>query len=162
VLVDAELAGVRAHPRERRLRRLPHHLAELPGDAKPAAARIRRRLDEEHVAAGGGVGEPGRDAGLGGALAHLAREAPRPQPLAETLLVEADLLRLPLRDLRRRLPADVGDPALEVANARLARVLADDRAQERRRDRELRALEPVRRQLLGDEVAPRDPELLLL
>ena len=28
-----QLAGVRAHPRERGLRRLLHHLAELPGDA---------------------------------------------------------------------------------------------------------------------------------
>ena len=75
-----ELRGVRAHPRERRLRRLLHHLAELARDRQLALARIRGRLDEEHVAADGGVGEPGRDAGIGRAPAHLAREPPRPEP----------------------------------------------------------------------------------
>ena len=37
-----ELARVRAHPRERGLRGLLHHLAELAGDLQPALARDRR------------------------------------------------------------------------------------------------------------------------
>src|SRR5690606_13267760 len=45
--------GVGAHPRERRLGRLLHHVAELAGEAQPhvLAARHRSRLDEQDVAA---------------------------------------------------------------------------------------------------------------
>ena len=60
--VDAERLRVRAHPRERRLRRLLHHVAELAGQREVALARVRGRLDEEDVAADRGVREPGRDA----------------------------------------------------------------------------------------------------
>ena len=72
--------GVRAHPRERRLRRLLHHVAELAGDRQLALARVGGRLDEEDVAADGRPGEPGRDARVGGALARVGREAARPEP----------------------------------------------------------------------------------
>ena len=128
--VEAQLLRVRAHPRERGLRRLPHHVAELSGDRERALARVRGRLDEEDVAADGRVGEAGGDPGLGGALARVGREAARPEPLAGPGLVDLDARRAVLGDLARRLAAQVGDSPFEVADARLARVLADDDAQD--------------------------------
>src|SRR5881628_1192122 len=49
---------VRAHPGERRLRRLLHDVAELAGQCQRALALHPRRLDEEDVAARRGPGEP--------------------------------------------------------------------------------------------------------
>ena len=79
-LGDPELLRVGAHPRERCLRRLLHHLAELAGDRQLALAGVRLRLDEEDVAAGSGVREPGRDTGIRSASSHLAGETARPEP----------------------------------------------------------------------------------
>src|SRR6476660_1365195 len=110
-------------------RRLLHDVAELAGDGQVSLARIRGRLDEEDVSADGRDGQPGGNAWVGGALADLAREAPWPEPLAHLLLVDSDL-RLPaFCDLTGGLAAQVGDPALEVANAGLACVLARDQLQ---------------------------------
>src|SRR5207247_7395884 len=111
-----------AHPGERRLRGLLHHLAELARDRELALARVGGCLDEEDVAADGREGEAGRDARVGRALTRVGREAARPEPRAHALLVGLDALRLPLGDLARGLAAEVGDPALEIADARLARV----------------------------------------
>ena len=44
-------AGARLDERQRRLRALLHHVAELPGEDQLAAAGHARRLDEEDVAA---------------------------------------------------------------------------------------------------------------
>ena len=93
--------GVRAHPGERGLRRLLHHVAELAGDRQPPLARIRRRLEEEHVAADGREREAGRDARIRRALAHLAFEPPRAEPRSHAPLVDPQRLRarLALGDL---------------------------------------------------------------
>ena len=104
------------------------------------------------------VATPGSDV----RLRTSASEAPRAEPLAHELLVRAHLLRPALGDPARRLPADGRDLPLELAHARLARVLADDRAQPLVGERELLALEPVRLQLLRDEVLLGDAELLFL
>ena len=76
--------------------------------------------------------------------------------------VRAHLLGLALGDAARRLPAHGRELTLELPHARLSRVLADDRPQALVGERELRALEPVRLQLLRDEVLLGDPELLFL
>src|SRR5207302_3057962 len=127
---------------------LLHHLAELPGHRQPPLARIARRLDEEDVAADRGDREPGRHARVGRPLAHVGREAARPEPLADARLVEPDLLRLPLRDLRCRLATERGDLALQSAYAGLARVLADDDPEHAVAEPHLTLLEPVRLELL--------------
>ena len=157
-----ELARVRAHPRERRLRRLLHHLAELAGDRQPSGARVCGRLDEEDVPTDGRVGKPGRDTGVGRPPAGVGREPARAEPFADTLLVDLDLLRVPGRNERRRLPAERRDLALEVAHAGLARVLRDHQPQRLVRDRDPALLQAVRRDLLRHEVPLRDPELLLV
>src|SRR3954464_6880262 len=108
---------------------LLHHLAELAGDRQSSLARVCRRLDEEDVASDRSDGQPGCDSGIGGAPAHLAGEPARPEPLANALLVDADLRLLALGDLAGRLAAEIGDPPLEVAHAGLAGVLARDELQ---------------------------------
>ena len=60
---DAERVGVLADVRQRGARRLLHHRAELTGQRDlPAAAGQQRGLDVEHVAAGLGPRDAGRDA----------------------------------------------------------------------------------------------------
>ena len=153
---------MRAHPRERGLGGLLHHVAELAGDRQLARARVGRGLDEEHVAADGRVGEAGRDAGVGGALARVGREAARAEPGAGLVGVDLDLRGLALGDLARGLAQQVGDPPLQVADAGLARVLADHDAQRVVADRHLLLAEAVRLELLRHEVLARDAGLLVL
>ena len=162
VLRQAELLGVRAHPRERRLRRLLHHLAELAGDRQPALARVGGRLDEEDVAADGRVGEPGRDARVGRALAHLAAEAARPEPLAErassTRTLSASPFAIRVAALRQR--SAMRRSRLRTPASRVYSRI--DRAQDAVGKAQLLLGQPVRLELLRDEVALRDAELLLL
>src|SRR5262249_10970012 len=136
---------MRAHPRERRLRRLLPRVAELPGHGQSPLSRVGGRLEEEDVAAAGGERQARRDAGVGGALAHLAFEAAWAEPAANAALVDAQDLgaSLPLGDLPRSFAEDVGKPPLEVSHARLARVLADDQPQRAVRDRDLVGREAV-------------------
>src|SRR5712691_6579909 len=107
--IETELLRVRAHPGERRLRGLLHHVAELSCARQPALARIGGRLEEEHVAADGGERKPGGDARIGYALAHLAFEPAWPEPRAQPPLVDAKGLgtRFPFRDPARGLAQHV-------------------------------------------------------
>ena len=126
-------------------------------------AGIRGRLDEEHVAAGRRVGEPGRDAGVGGALAHLAREPPRPEPVAQQVVVDADLRRASpfatsvaaLRQMSASRRSRLRTPASRVYSRMIG-------AQHPVGEPELAALQAVRGELLRQQVALCDPELLLL
>src|ERR671924_2225510 len=131
-----------------RLRGFLHHLAELAGDLEAAGAREGRRLDEEHVAPDGRHCEAGRDAWIRSALAHLADEAARPEPLSHPRLVDADLLLAALREAARGLAAERRQLPLEVADARLARVFADHEPERLVADRHLRHLQPVCLELL--------------
>ena len=60
-------------------------------------------------------------------------EFPHAEEFAEVVGRELDLLGLALEDLAQRLARKLGDLALERADAGLARVIADQRAQRRRR-----------------------------
>ena len=120
---DAEAVGARADVAERRLRRLLHHVAELAGEREALLARHARRLDEEDVAAGRRPREPDGDARLVGALGDLGEEPLGPEELAHRLArarrrgsVRPSVIRA------RDLAADAADLALEVPQARLARV----------------------------------------
>ena len=121
------------------------------------------RLDEEDVAADRSDRQAGRNSGILGPLPDLAREASRPEPRPRAALVDARRpLGLPLGHTSRRLPAERGDLALEVPDARLPRVLADHRAKRPLGEAHLVGLQSVRLELLRDEVALRDAELLVL
>ena len=76
------------------------------------------------------VATPGRR----GAPARLGEEPALAEQLADPRLGDRELaLQRALGDLPRDLAADGADLALEVAHARLARVVGDDRPQRRRR-----------------------------
>ena len=95
-----------------------------------ALARHLRGLDEEDVAAGRRPGEAGRHARDLGALRRprSRTSAARGCP-SSSLRRQLRLVRLVLGDLHRDGADDVGDLALEVAHAGLARVLLDDRVE---------------------------------
>jgi hypothetical protein len=69
---------------------------------------------------------------------------------------------MPLDDAPRDLAADRRDLPFESAHAGFAGVTADDLGERLVGDLEFRGLETVALQLLGDEVLPRDVELLVL
>src|SRR6478672_12612050 len=109
---------MRADPRQRCLRRLLHYVAELSGDGQPSLAGVRRRFEEQHVAAHRGERESRGHTRLGGALAHLAFVATRAEPGTHAPLVDAELLRaeLALGNLSRRLAQHVAESTLEISD----------------------------------------------
>src|SRR4051795_9814960 len=117
-------------PGERGLGGLLHNVSELTGDRQFARARDSGRLDEEDLAPNRRPGEAGRHPWILGAPALLREEAPLAEQLTGALCRDPHLaLGLALGDLTRDLAADRPDLSLEVADARLARVLVDDRRQ---------------------------------
>src|SRR5262249_8945002 len=137
--------------------RLLHDVAELAGERQASLAGHQRGLDDEDLAADFRPREARRDADL---VLLLGQRRPAARD-AEILgdLRRADLLAeiLPLADdLARARAADRRDLALEVPDARLARVALDDRLERlvEERDvlaREARPLDRLRREeLLGD------------
>ena len=159
---DLESVGVRAYPRERDLRRLLHHVAELARQHEALVAVHSRRLDEEDVAAGAGDGEAGRDAGDGGALGGLLPEALAAERVTDELLGD-DERRLDLggSDPRRGLAQQLPELALELSDTRLACVLAHDLLQERVFAGDLVLEEAVPLALARPEVANGDRDLLV-
>ena len=105
------------------------------------------------------VATPGSDVRLRTCAAEArAGRATRGRSASSTRIFSASPFAICVAALRQRSAIR----ALEVAHARLARVLADDRAQRASRDRELLLRQAVRLELLRDEVALRDLELLVL
>src|SRR5947207_6325400 len=121
---------MRANVAERDPRRLLHHVTELPGEDEvlgPVALHPRG-LDEQDVAAGSGHGEAGRDARYGRPLRCLEEELLPAEVLAHVACIHGEWRGdLGGRARRRGLTKDLAQLALEVPDARLARVVADDR-----------------------------------
>ncbi len=151
-----------AHERQRRLGRLAHHLAELPGDRQPAAARHGLRLDEEDLAAGAGDGQPGGDARLAGAALDLVVDALGPQDLADLVGPHHDRRVVALGHPAGDPARDGGEPPLELAHPGLAGVLGDHGADAVVGDLEEPLRQPGRLDLARQQVAAGDVELLLL
>ena len=82
------LRRARLDQRERRLRALLHHVAELAGEYQLAAAGHARRLDEEDVAAHRRPGEAGRHAGHAVRMATSASNFDRPEDGREVARVD--------------------------------------------------------------------------
>src|SRR3954469_16867150 len=162
VLGDAELPRVRAHVGQRDPRRLLHHVAELAGERQAAGRALHVvGLDEQHVAAGAGHGQAGRDAGDRGARGRLLEDLLAAERVADGVEVDDDRGRgAGRRGARRGRAQQRAELALELAHARLARVLGDDRAQELVGDLHLVLAQAVALALARPQVAAGDRRLL--
>src|SRR6266702_3266507 len=130
LLVDAQLVSVRADVGEGDAGRLLHDVAELAGQGQARVAAHDAGLDEQHVAAGTGDRQAGGHARDGRALGRLEEE-PLPAEVAANVrgVDHQRSLDLAGRQLGRDLAEQPAELALEVSDARLARVVANDRPQ---------------------------------
>src|SRR4029079_15927722 len=99
-----------------------HHVSELAGELKPAAAWRPRRLDEQDVAANRRPGEARRHTRPARAHRHLVLEAHLPEDPLDLLDADQLLAGGTLGELDRDMPQHAADLALETAHAGLARV----------------------------------------
>ena len=131
--------------------RMKSSLALHPGD-----------LDGDDVAADLGHDEAGRGARLILGLQLAVLEALRAEQVGQLLRVDDGLALAALGDLPGDLAHDVGELALEVPDAGLVRVRADQLGHRLVGDLDVLVLEPVVLHLLGDEESLADLDLLLL
>ena len=116
---------VAAHARERRLRRLLHHVAELAGERELARCRASRVASMKRTSPPTGVhARPVATPGSLRAPPRLGWKRGRPSSSRTRGAVDVDLAALasPSATRARDLAADRADLALEVAHAGLARV----------------------------------------
>src|SRR5438876_2914177 len=164
-LRHAELRVVRSHVAERRDGRLFHDLLDLTGEDELLLLRSLvhdRRLDREDVAAVLGHRNAGGRADLVFLLGQTVVVPLGTEVRREVLGLDLDRLGLALGDRARDLAVDRADLPLEVADAGLARVLADEPEERVVAHHQLAFLEAVLLQLLRQEEALRDMHLLVL
>ncbi len=141
--------------------RLLHHAAHLAGQLQvPVTARQRQALDVEDLAADLRPGQARADAHLQVAAQAVARVTGRSEVVVEVPRPDRLDLPLPLRDVGGDLAAHGADLALQVADARLARVVLDHLKQAGVREADLRGLEAVLLDLPRQQVALGDLQLL--
>ena len=157
--VDAQLGRLVARVAERCLAGLLHHVAELSGERDAALALHLGALDEEQVAARCRPGEAGGHAGKLGALGRLGVELLRPEDDLQLFRRDAPLQQGALGHVDRHRAADVGDGALEVADAGLPRVAGDQLGEGGVGDLDVVDREAVLLDLFRDQVVLRDVDL---
>src|SRR5213592_4989473 len=164
-LRHTELRVVRPHVAERRDGRLLHDLLDLAGEDELLLLRSLvhdRRLNGEDVAAVLGHRNAGGRADLVLLLGEAVLVPLGTEVRREVFGLDLDRLGLALGDRSRDLAVDRPDLPLEVADAGLARVLADEPEERVVGHHELAFLETVLLQLLRQEEALRDVHLLVL
>src|SRR6185503_12408078 len=163
VLVEAERRGASARVRQRRLPRFAHRLAQFARQEQRAGSRHHADFHGQHIAAGIGPRETGRHTDTRPTLDLAVEVLRHAEVLVHARLRDVERTRLVERGLLARdLAADGRDLALQTPDARLARVLVDDRAQRLVADPEIRQLEPVREAFFGNQELFRDLDLLVL
>src|SRR4051794_4459774 len=162
VVADAELARVCPHVGEGNARGLLHDVAELAGERQAGLPALHPvGLDEQHVAAGAGHGQAGRDARHRGAGGGLLEDLLAAERVADGVEVDRDRrLGGARRDAGRGLAQQRPELALELADAGFARVLGDDRARQLVGDLDLVLSEAVAPALARPQVAAGDRRLL--
>ncbi len=143
-LGDPERLAIRPRVRHRRPRRLLHHVAELAGEDQLALALHEGDLDGEQIAPDARHGSAGRDADLVLLLGKAVLVARHAKVVVDVVALDNNVLgRIRAGELARDLPAQRADLPLEVPDAGLLRVLADQRLQRAVLDIELLCREPV-------------------
>ena len=160
--VDAELAGMGPGPRQAGPGALAHDLAQLAGEDEVLLALHAGDLDGDDIATDLGHDEARRGADLVLGLELAVLEALRAEQVGQLLLVDDGLALAALGDLPGDLAHDVGDLTLEVPDAGLVGVRADELGHRLVGDLDVLVLEAVVGHLLGDEEALADLDLLLL
>src|SRR5207248_866772 len=107
----------------RRLNRLLHHFAELAGGLDLTLAGDGHRFDRQQLAADLGPRETGNSTDLILFLAHPITEFSDAEEIAKIVQRQLDLFSLTFEDLTERLARDLGQLALERADAGFARVM---------------------------------------
>ncbi len=158
---DAEALAVRLGVGEGRAGRLLHHVAQLTGEHH-AAPGGNAGLDEQDVAAHGGVEHARRHAHHVLTVLVLGHVACLPQVLVEFLVGHLGALDLAARHAAGHLAGHRADLALQVAHARLAGVVRNQLLERRIGDGDLVGLQAVLPDLAGQQVALGDLQLLLL
>ncbi len=139
-----------------------HRFAEQAGQGQPALAGHRSGFDEKDFAADRRPRQPGSDARHSRPVGKLAEEARRPEQLGNLFGVDRCWLLAPLGAAPGHLAADRGNLALEIAQPGFAGVVADDLADCRIANSQVRLEKSVLIELLGDDVLLRDMRLLFL
>ena len=161
--VDAELLGVRPHVGQGDLRRLLHHVAQLPGQGQPLRPVHHRRLHVEDVPAGAGHGQAGGNPGNGRAVGGLEEEARPAEPVADVRSVDAERQGgVASGDARRHLAQEPAELPLERAHPCLAGVVGHDGPQGVVGDDHLVLGQGGALELAPDQVVAGDGDLLVL
>ena len=160
-------SDARARMADRRARRFLHHIAELARENNVLVSAWKQgRFDEQHVAAGLGPGQTGRDTGPGGPERHLLLEPRRAQIVVHLGAVDD-------RSSRRRRSARVARRPPPFARSCRAgapdcgrRPRACIPAMTSRSAASVISMRPVRQPVLGhlprQQILARDVDLLLL
>ena len=121
-----------------------------------------RCLDEQHVAARAGHGQTRRDARYARAACHLEEELLPAEIAPDVTFVDANQgTGFARGDSGRHLAQDVAELTLQIADARLARVVGDDPAERRLRDLDLARAKTVEGDLAPQQVIPGNGELVI-
>jgi len=162
VIRQAKRFGTAADVGERGLRRLLHDVAELARQDELALALEHGDFRRQDVAADFGPGHARNDADLRLLLRLRLDELLAAEEVGQVVARHADGRFFALDDLARGLAADLTDEALELAYARLARVIFDDVLQDARAEADVLARKAVLLALAGDEIAFRNLKFLVL
>ena len=161
-VVDAELPGVGPGIAQGGLGGFLHDVAQGAGQGEVPLPLHLRRFDEQDLAAGLGPGDARGDADLVLAEELVLEDLGRAEERLDVLGGDPGQGLPALGDLAGDLPADGGDLALQVPDARLAGVEGDDLPDRPVGDVDELGAQGVLGDLLRDEVLLGDLELLLL
>src|SRR5437899_3674383 len=155
---DGEFFSIGAHPGQRRLHGLLHHLADLSGHGEAAFTLHFVGFDEENVAARRCPSQTNSHTRTPGALGNLSIDADfdAAQELRHNLRRYYQLLVLAFSYAARLLAANGADITLQVAHAGLTRVMPADEADCVLRNLNLLFRESVFFNLLRDQIALSD------
>jgi len=126
---NAELSRTAAHIRRRRRNRFLHHVLEVAGRSHLALARHLHGFNSQYLAADRSPGEARHDADLVFAINLAMAEFRNAGIVGQILRGDFDGFRRTGFKVAHRLARKLGQLAFKVADARLARVMADQRRQ---------------------------------